>query len=417
MEFKEHLLKYLDEAFVDELISTFDKKEHKGLILNTNKMSDEKFKELFPDVIKHPIVPHCFLYDQDKYEFGKSIYHDLGCFYIQDPSASLVSYFLSPKMHSDVLDYCAAPGGKSIEASLLLEETGIIYSNDISQSRANILLSNVERLGLGNIVVSSLDLTKVRNLEERFDYIILDAPCSGSGMFRKDSEMKKDWTYQKVLKQAEIQKKLIKHAYSLLKKGGCLIYSTCSYSFEEDEEVVEYLLLNSDAKLVELPSYEGFYKSTKFPETIHLFPNLFCGEGHYIALIKKPGVLSINENNCQYLLTRKSIGKGLKPIIYNFSLPKEPIKHLIDSSIRPGLLTTYEIANKGYISHHYSHYLDSTQSYKLSDEELKKYLHGETLNVKENKNYALVSYDSLNVGAVYQVNNVLKNLYPKGLRR
>jgi 16S rRNA C967 or C1407 C5-methylase (RsmB/RsmF family) len=143
MEFKEHLKKYLNEEDINSLTDSFDKKEHKGLILNPSKMSDEKFIKLFPNVKKHPIVPHAYLYDQDEYEMGKSIYHDLGSFYIQDPSASLVSYFLMPKECEQVLDMCAAPGGKSVQASMLMNQKGILYSNDLSFKRAEILLSNV----------------------------------------------------------------------------------------------------------------------------------------------------------------------------------------------------------------------------------------------------------------------------------
>lgn len=415
MDFKEHLKKYLSEKEIDSLIDSFDKKEHKGLILNPSKMSDEKFVKLFPNVKKHPIVPHAYLYDQDEYEMGKSIYHDLGCFYIQDPSASLVSYLLSPKAGEQVLDMCAAPGGKSVQASILMNQQGILYSNDLSFKRAEILLSNIERMGLGNVVVLSSDLSNIKGLENNFDAIILDAPCSGSGMFRRSEEMKDDWTYEKVIKASHIQKDLILMAYSFLKEGGRLIYSTCSYSYEEDEEVVQYLLDNSDASLIPLPENKMFYRSS-MKETIHLFPHHFVGEGHFIALIKKPGESHLEKSE-SYKFTRKGMSKGDSKVIYHFELPNKPIEKLMSIALRPGLFTYSEIAGKKIVSHHYSHYLSSENSYPLNDDQLKKYIHGETITVNDNKNYSVVSYDGINVGAVNKTNNILKNLYPKGLRR
>lgn len=416
MDFKEHLKSYLDNDEIDKLISSIGSKEHKGLYLNTKKLSCEQFKKMFPHVSAHPIVPNAFLYDQDEYQFGKMIYHDLGCYYIIDPSACLVSYFLSNKPALDVLDMCAAPGGKSIVYSLLKDEKCILYSNDLSHSRANILLENVERLGLGNVVITSLDLAKKNELQNRFDAIILDAPCSGSGMFNKLEAMRDDWTIEKVKKASIIQKQLILLAYSFLKEGGTMVYSTCSYSKEEDEDVVNYLLDNSDAVLEDIPDCPMFYRSSYMKKAIHLFPTHFVGEGHFIAMIKKPGNLLLRSSDSSYISSRSSKGKGKEMIKYNFLLPFSPIKELEKVSIRPGLLTNYEIGKNEFISYHYSHYLAANNAYELSDDELKKYMHGETININNGKNYNLVSYNNINIGPVKTSGSTLKNLYPKKLR-
>ncbi len=416
MEFNEHLATYLEEEEINKLISSIGNKEHKGLFLNTKKISAQEFKKMFPHVIAHPIVPNAFLFDQDEYQFGKMIYHDLGCYYIIDPSAVLVSYFLSTYPAKEVLDICAAPGGKSIVYSLLKDEKCALYSNDLSHSRANILLENIERIGLSNAVITSTDLSKVHSLANRFDAIILDAPCSGSGMFNKLEAMKEDWTFEKVKKASIIQKELIMLAYSYLKEGGTLIYSTCSYSKEEDEDVVNYLVDNTDAILEDIPDNSMFYRSKILNKTIHLFPHRYVGEGHYIAIIKKPGSLLLRKNIEPYFSSRISLGKGKEKIKYNFSLPFSPIKELENIAIRPGLFTTYQIANKEFISYHYSHFLSSITSYALSDEELKKYLHGEVLSFTDGQNYNIVSYQNINVGPVSSSGNSLKNLYPKKLR-
>lgn len=417
MEFVEHLKKYLTNEEINKLLDSFNKKEQKGIILNEQKMSKETLKKLFPNIVSQNIVPNCYLYDKDEYDLGKKIYHELGAYYIQDPSASLVSYFLNPKKNQKVLDLCAAPGGKSVGASILMQNKGIIYANDLSRSRAEILLSNVERMGLGNVVVLSKDFKHIyQNFNEYFDSIILDAPCSGSGMFRRSDDMKEDWTYEKVLRNAQTQKELILMCYSMLKKGGTLMYSTCSYSFEEDEEVIEYLLNNTDAKLENIPSFDGEYRSKRYPETVHLFPFLFKGEGHYIAKIRKSGNLKDNLED-DIIISRKSLSKGNKPQIDKFRLFVEPSQLLLSMSIRPGLYEEYMLGKESIPAHHFSHFSNAINSIELNKEEVIKYLKGESLYKKDIPNgYHFVSFLNMNLGVIHSVNGTLKNLYPKGLR-
>lgn len=416
MNFRDHLAKYLSEQDINLLISSFNDKDKKAIYLNENKMSKEKLLELFPNLKPHPVVPNGFVYDKDEYELGKKVYHELGAYYIQEPSAMLVSHFLNANENDIVLDLCAAPGGKTVQTALKMQNKGMLISNDLSKSRANILLSNIERLGISNTVVTSLDYSKYyTKLTNFFDRIILDAPCSGSGMFRKSDEMKDDWTYEKVLSNAEVQKELIKIAYSMLKEGGTMVYSTCSYSYEEDEEVIEHLLSSTDAELVSIPSFEGEYRSKKYPETVHLFPHLFLGEGHYIALIKKPGTLRANQFE-EIKITRNNITKGgqktTDEFVNNYDLPS----FLVALALRPGLFKYSILSGKEIPSHHYSHVANADKSISLTKEELIKYLKGETLNKKYPNGYYFVSYLGMNAGVVHVVNDTLKNLYPKGLR-
>lgn len=415
MEFAKHLEKYLSKEEIEQLILSFDEKEHKGVFLNTNKMSDETFLSLFPHVKKHPFVPHAFLYDQSEYDLGKKVYHEQGAYYIQDPSAAIVSALLPLKGDERVLDLCAAPGGKTVQASLKLKN-GVLVSNDLSKQRALTLLSNVERMGLDNVVVTSLDFSKLaKKYQNYFDAIILDAPCSGSGMFRRSIEMKNDWTYEKVLKNSLIQKELILLAYSMLKDGGNLVYSTCSYSYEEDEEIVKYLLEKTTAKLQQIPKIAGDFRSPTFPETIHLFPHLFPGEGHYIALIKKPGNLTKNKS-AEIDIKRNSTSKGGVKEIQVFHLTQNVDEELINMSIRPGVFVKTITNGKEIPSHHYSHVLNAKNSIELTKEEVIQYLSGNQIKSDKPQGYYCVSYLGMNLGYVHSVNGVLKNLYPKGLR-
>lgn len=416
MDFAKHLEKYLPNDVINKLIASFSNKEQKAIYLNNYKMSEETLLNLFPNVKKHPVVENGYLFNKDEYELGKKIYHELGAYYIQEPSAMLVAHFLDAKPGDLVLDLCAAPGGKTIQTALKMQNIGAIIANDLSKSRANILLSNIERLGISNSVVTSLDFKNhYKKFENYFDKIILDAPCSGSGMFRKSEEMKNDWTYEKVLKNAAIQKELILMCYFMLKEGGTMVYSTCSYSFEEDEEVIEHLLSNSEAELINIPSFKGEYRSNKFKETVHLFPSLFEGEGHYIALIKKPGLLQSSKVS-PIEIKRVVNGKGNSKEVHKFLCPNKLPANFEDLSLRPGLFLESEINKKVIPSHHYSHFVNAANSIELTKEEAIKYLKGETINKKYQDGYYFVSYLGMNIGVIYSINGVLKNYYPKGLR-
>ena len=416
MDFEKSLEKYLSKEEIAKLLASFSENEKKAIYLNTNKLNSEKLLNLFPNLKPHPVVPYGYLYDKNEYELGKKIYHELGAYYIQEPSAMLVAHFLDAKPGEVVLDLCAAPGGKTIQTALEMQNEGLIIANDLSKSRANVLLSNIERMGISNTVVTSLDFKNYyQKFEGFFDKIILDAPCSGSGMFRKSDKMKNDWTYEKVLKNAAIQKELISMCYSMLKEGGKLIYSTCSYSFEEDEEVIEFLLQNSDAKLENIPSFNGEFRFKKYSETVHLFPSHFEGEGHYIALITKPGVL-LSSKLSQIEIKRTVSGKGNSKEIQTFLCPTKLPANFEELSLRPGLFLGSQTNGKFIPSHHYSHVQNASESIELTKEEVVKYLKGETINKKCPDGYHFVSYMGMNLGVIYSLNGVLKNYYPKGLR-
>ena len=220
MDFWTHLATNFPPETAAQIRRSLSDERTRGLLINTNKISVREFYSRFPDLTAHPFVSNGFLYDQKTYDFGKLFWHDLGAYYLQEPSAMSVVSFLDIKAGDSLLDLCAAPGGKTMQASLLLGEGGIILANDISHSRALILSSNVERLGLGNVVVTNNDFQTIyQSYLATFDKIILDAPCSGSGMFRKDEKMLKDWSYNKVMACQKKQIELLHIAYLMLKPG------------------------------------------------------------------------------------------------------------------------------------------------------------------------------------------------------
>ncbi len=430
MEFKEHLKKYLKDEDIDKLEKSLLEERTNSLILNIDKLDKEYFINEYKNIKEFKYVDNAYYYNKNEYEFGKSYLFDNGAYYIMDTSSMLVTNNLALKEDSLVLDMCAAPGGKTI--SLALKNKNIhILANDLSYSRALTMSSNIEKLGLSNIDIISCDLKNhYLSLLEKFDAIILDAPCSGSAMFRKLEEMKNDWNYQKVLKQQSIQKELIEIAYKMLKKGGKLIYSTCSFSYEEDEEIIlSFLKEHPDMKPILKDDYKEIYHDQSLKEGCHLFPFLFLGEGQFYCLLIKDGTSleTKKEDNKQTKLSKEikeivdtynldfkyyeNINGLIYGYNYDFKLKNIPI-------IRKGILIGE--LNKGIFkpSFNLAHYLDNKNTIKLTAKEKDQYIHGDTINKDLNiKNgYYIVSYNGINLGYVKYVNKTLKNLYPKGLR-
>ena len=418
MEFFEHLKSYLTDEEIVLLKNSLEEESKHAVLLNPKKMSNETFLSLYPEVIPHPIVKHAYLYNKNQYDLGKSVYHLLGCFYLQEPSAMIPAYLLDAKENEFILDMCAAPGGKSVQSSFLMNDTGLIISNDLSKPRALTLLENVERLGIGNIIVTNNDLSTIyTKYLDTFNRIILDAPCSGSGMFRKDEKMIKDWSYGKVLKNQEVQKQLITIAYEMLAPGGTMCYSTCSYSEEEDEDVIIHLLNNSDAEIEKI-SQPSFYINKKKPYGFHLVPFLFNGEGHYICLIKKPGKNTVktykSEKNSQKygldFLNVNRFGDTLFGLNY-------PFNNRGFNIIRMGVKIGEIIKDEIKFDYHYAHFAKGfTREYELSDSELDIYLSGNVVNAPLEKGYYLLKYQGINVDIAKSDSRVIKNHFPKGLR-
>ncbi len=415
MTFEEHLKKYLSEEEINQLFESLNESDKHALLLNTRKMSEEKLFSFYPHLEMHPIVKNGYLYDKNEYQLGKSLLHELGVFYLQEPSAMLVSYLLDVKPMQIVLDLCAAPGGKSVQASLLMNDTGLIVSNDLSYPRAKIIKENAERMGLGNLLILSNDFSIIyHKYLNTFDAIILDAPCSGSGMFRKNDLMKEDWSYNKVLKFAEIQKELISYAYKMLKPGGKLIYSTCSFSYEEDEEVAQYLLDNSNAEILPFESNLYFYQSES-KLGIHLFPSLFPGEGHYICLFKKPGELKESvEKYKGPLYEGKHLHKyGDISYLANYEFD---IKNL--NVVRNGVKLGEFLKDDIKYDIHYARNISTFKNeLEISKENALKYIRGESLDIVYPKGYVLLKYQGVSIDIAKSDGRIIKNRYPKYLRK
>ena len=421
-EFIDNLSKYLPQEEIDLLIKSLEKESKHGLLLNTDKMDENTLLSLFPHIEKHPFLPNGFIYDKKEYDLGKSIYHELGCFYLQEPSAMLVSYLLAPNENDILLDLCAAPGGKTIGASLSMNNKGLIIANDLSRSRTLIMQDNIQRLGRGNVLITNNDFAYIKdNYQNYFTKIILDAPCSGSGMFRKEEKMMQDWSINKVFKFSITQCALIDIAYGMLAPGGSMVYSTCSYSYEEDEMVIKHLLENTDAELLPIMDNELFYKS-KEGIGIHLFPSHFPGEGHYICLIKKPGILNnktkipYNKNTYSIKMLEHYDIKNFNNVLYGLPILFSYKKlNIIQYGLKIG-----EIFSKNILfDYHLAHYInDYSQSISLDEKQTAKYISGEQIETESQfKGNVLLKYQGINIDFSKNNANICKNHYPKIFRK
>ena len=393
-----------------------------GLFLNPAFLPPKVFSEAFPDCVQSEYNRFGFAYDKDKHEFGKILAFDLGAYYIQDPSAMLVSTFLNPSFGACVLDMCAAPGGKSIGLATTRGDVTVI-ANDISYPRAKELSGNVERMGCQNVVVSCADFAKHHHeFASSFQAIILDAPCSGSAMFRKDKAALEDWSEAKVTRCAAIQKELLDYAYEMLMPGGKLIYSTCSFSKEEDSlQIAAFLEKYPDMRVISLPDDPRFYHDQTVPEAVYLFPHLFPGEGQFICSLQKEGPVPVRA------FRNGPCPKGKDPLHlgdivsnYDFRIKDDVLYALpkaVDTKHLPLLRYGIRLYEEDKPAFAYARALGLTFSTDLDEKQAKAYLSGLTFPFEGEPGFQVVSYGGFPLGFIKNVSGVAKNHYPKGMRR
>ena len=410
----------------DDYLASFNHKPYKGLRVNTNKTNINDFLNIFPFELKPiPWTSDGFYYEDD--EVSKHPLFYAGAYYIQEPSAMLPGELLPIDENDLVLDACAAPGGKSLKILNKLNNTGILLSNDISASRANALLRNIERQGYSNYFVSVSDLKDLeKKYPKTFDKILLDAPCSGEGMFRKEPSLIKSWQEKGNDYYSDIQKEVIVSALNMLKDGGCLLYSTCTFDEKEDEDIIEYALDRfNDLKILPIKLYEGF-RQGKNNLGVKLFPHLIEGEGHYACLIKKG---ETNKKEYRKELTDKPDIDFLKLInkdFYNgdfkiindnlYFVPSFDTKGI--RILRSGLLlgeikkNSFKPAQSLAMSLNKD---DFKNIINLDYDDAIRYLKGETLHTDiTNNDYYLICYNDLPLGFSKTNNKQIKNLIDKG---
>lgn len=423
-QFLDEMKEILGSEF-DDFLKSYDEPKTTGLRLNTMKMDKDKLLDL--DLFQLTSIPWAeegFYYDEKINRPGKNPLHESGAYYLQEPSAMSVVPKLEVKEGDKVLDLCAAPGGKSTYILSKLNNTGILVSNEINPTRIKALGENLERFGAKNCIITNTDSTNLKKVfTGYFDKVVIDAPCSGQGMFRKDQVAIDDWSYSKVLECQSIQRDIIKDGFEMLNKDGVLVYSTCTFAKEENEYVInEFINENEGANLV-------------FME--RLWPHKVKGEGHFVAKIKK-----VSEETCfTKRIKVKPLGKELSDyknfekkflnieIKGEFYIKGENLYLLPENCpdtkklkvLRNGLHLGLLKKNRFEPSHAFSHYLtiDDVQNIEdlsINDDRTKEYLRGSTIKTDKSRGWVLVTIEGIPLGWGKETNGILKNHYPKGLR-
>lgn len=443
-KFAERMKVLLGDEY-ENYIKSLNERPVRAFRVNTGKISLSEFEKINPFISeKIPYVENGFYFEDEK--IGNHPYHHAGMIYVQEPGAMMPAECIDVNPEWCVLDMCAAPGGKSTQLKNKLGENGVLVSNEIVASRCKILTGNVERLGLKNVVTTCMDTKKLAKIfPETFDLVMVDAPCSGEGMFRKEEIAIDEWSPENVENCAVRQAEILENAVKVLKDGGYIIYATCTFSLEENEKTVDGFLKNHPdfelvkvKKSVEENTCEGIRFDGCACENINytrrFYPHKNKGEGQFAAVLH-------NTNS-----SRKSTGfrrdnkSKIDKAVYDFldstleSYDREnvlmhkdtPVYFTPDFSVEKATVfacgVTIGEIRKNYILPHHQFFSALGEKFKRKinftpeSDDLKKYLHGEEFETDCENGWAVVMIDGCALGGVKVVNGRAKNHYPKGLR-
>ena len=482
-EYKEHMKELLGGEY-ESFISIYDDDRERsyGLRKNLLKYNSDDFDKIIGlKLEKVSWASEGYYYDPAERP-GKNALHEAGAYYIQEPSAMCAVPLLDPKPGEFVCDPCAAPGGKSTQIAGRMGRLGLLVSNEIIKNRADILSSNIERMGVSNCVVTNEDpKTMAAMFSCFFDKVLVDAPCSGEGMFRKEENAVSEWSIDNVHMCAERQRMILDCASKMVRPGGSIVYSTCTFEPEEDEQAAaDFIKSHPDWKIVS--------------DSVRIWPHHARGEGHFAVRFVKDGVLTertdiygdinrdvhgdingdVQKKNQQdfgrnvnriYACKKKKEVRGKVPaanracMILNDVCTKNATDEIRSNHIftdfggniyavpagmtdmsglsvkRPGLqivMTDDKGKNTRLMpAHALAMYLrpdEAKKSYDMNDIEAVRFLNGESLQADIERlkaglsgscsdGWILMTYRGFSTGWGKKTGNIIKNHYPKGLRR
>ena len=464
--FLDSMKEILEEDY-EAFLAGFDGQRQYGLRVNTLKMNLEEFERIAPFHLKKvPWISNGYFYEAEDVP-AKHPFYSAGLYYLQEPSAMTPASRLKVQPGERVLDLCAAPGGKATELGAALQGEGLLVANDINTARARALLRNLELFGISNsFVTNEPPHVLAERFPEFFHKIMVDAPCSGEGMFRKNPAVVDSWQEKGPEYFSKLQREIIVQAADMLLPGGMMFYSTCTFSPLENEKTITHLLKERpDMEVIPMEDYEGFaegltsYRGEVFDESCKLcrriWPHKMSGEGHFMALLhKKNGTpqqvqqtvsqSSIWWEKCKGLnkeqkaaaedfFSHVNIAYDEKRIdvrgdnLYYLPAPKYDGRGL--HFLRNGLFMgefkkkRFEPSQPFALALHAQDF-DQVLDFPADDERLSRYLRGETLDVsdliageKKRKGWQLVMVAGHPLGFGKLVNNNLKNKYPAGWRK
>lgn len=444
-----------DQTEYESFIQSYDTDHYQALRTNPLKGdADTLFSHLGCTLTPVPWCSTGFYYPQELHP-GKSPYHEAGAYYIQEPSAMAPAAYLDAQPGEKILDLCAAPGGKSTQIAGAMQEQGLLISNEIHPARARILSENIERMGIPNAIVTNMapaDLSS--HFPLFFDRIMVDAPCSGEGMFRKNDEAITQWSPENVILCAKRQQEILEQADLMLRMGGRMVYSTCTFSPEEDEQcILQFLDAHPLYRLIQVPLYDGMQHGLikEAESTIRLWPHKLRGEGHFVAVLQKGegdpvpsdrqvskkrdrtksnGTISQDDSLLSaflqetlvtplsgqmtafgeqiYLLPEQAPSlHGLKVLRAGLHLGQLSGKrfipgHALALSLRPAQV-------RNYVN------LDGSDPQQLQT--AIRFIAGETFSYEGKNGWYLICIDGYSLGWGKLAGNIMKNHYPKGLRK
>ena len=457
----------LPQAFVERMrenlgteaeafFASYESPRAYGLRRNPLKQTAEQFEQLMPWQLTSVSWAEEGYYYSDTDRPGKHVYHEMGLYYIQEPSAMCVAQIADPKPGEGILDLCAAPGGKSTQLAGRMAGEGLLVCNEILPNRAKILAQNIERMGVKNAVVVN---HSPQELEARFpaffDRIVVDAPCSGEGMFHKEEAALTEWSPENVQMCAERQREILACAVNMLRPGGVLVYSTCTFAPAEDEDMIRWLLETyPDLALQPIDTAALGISDGTIEGTGRIYPHRQRGEGHFVARLKKDGIVIPRQSILQSGLAqdgsdrRGKKGKkkaekaastdawtgyetfakqylcceltGCRQMFGDqlYLVPQEMTDLRGMKVLRPGLHLGTDKKNRFEPSHALALALRADQVTQICEtDQPEQYLRGMTLSCDPSLDgWVLVIYQGMPLGWGKASRGVVKNHYPKGLR-
>ena len=480
-DFRIRMQDMLGEAY-PAFLRSYEEEKYQALRVNALKGTAEEFLQKMPagglGAVAWEQNGFYYRHDDGGPAPGRHPFHEAGVYYIQEPSAMAPAAYLEAAPGEQVLDLCAAPGGKSTQIASYMQGEGILVCNEIHAARAKILSENVERMGIRNALVTNETPQRLSEVfGGYFDRILVDAPCSGEGMFRKNEEARGEWSLENVRLCADRQDGILDCADEMLRPGGRLVYSTCTFAPAENEgSIARFLARHQDYQILEVHRYDGmsdgvpawaYYDDSAASDsggdhgvgvlyehgidmdalrhTIRLYPHLIRGEGHYLAVLQKRGDVpdgyrAFPANGLQKGIHGKEVREfwqfcqetlkidltaGAPERLLRFGeqlylMPKDmpSIKGL--KVLRAGLHLGMLRKNRFEPSHALALALckeEAKRSMELTDAQAKAYLGGMTLNCEGEKGWYLMTYQGYSIGWGKLAGQIMKNHYPKGLRK
>ncbi len=445
----------LPEAFCEKMeallgdeypafLAALDRPRAVGLRLNPLKTKNPP--PLPFGLVQVPWEPTGFCYDAETRP-GLHPYHDAGLYYLQEPSAMAPAALLEPRPGERILDLCAAPGGKTTQIAGRMQNRGLLVCNEIHPKRAAVLSGNVERLGIANaLVLNEHPARLAERFPAFFDRVLVDAPCSGEGMFRKHDAAWADWSPETVAMCARRQAEILDSAAAMLRPGGRLVYSTCTFSPEENEGTVsaflrrhpDFSVAAADAPWFE-PGRPDWVPDGQ-PElacTFRLWPHRLRGEGHFAAVLQRRGEAAsadVGASSRPALRGAEKLPAEVRELLQQLDVclpegfpllwgervfwapPELPDLRGL-KALRPGLELAVLKKGRAEPAHALALFLRGAANVRdLTSEEADRYLRGETIPSPSGSGWTLLRLDGCSLGWAKAAGGVLKNHYPKGLR-